>query len=62
MGNLSIWIFFNKSYSNQEIYILLARLISNSAPAIDIKTGAHAAINGFKIPFTPRELEKKDKI
>ena len=53
--------FFNKSYSNQEIYILLARLISNSAPEIDIKTGAQAATKGFKIPFTPRELEKKDK-
>ena len=43
-------------------YILLALLISNKATAIDIKTGVQAAIKGFKIPFTPRELEKKDKI
>ena len=45
-----------------KIYILLARLISNNPTVIDIKTGAHAATKGFIIPFTPRELEKKDKI
>ena len=44
------------------VYILLAFLTSNNAPAIDKKTGDHAAKKGFKIPFTPRELEKKDKI
>ena len=28
---------------------------------IDINTGIHAANIGFKIPLTPKELEKKDK-
>ena len=36
--------------------------MSHNANEIEIKTGAQAEINGFKIPFTPRELEKKDKI
>ena len=44
-----------------EVYILLACLTSNNATVIDRKTGAHAAIKGFNMPFTPRELEKKDK-
>ncbi len=54
---LSWWILFNL-----KDYILLARLTSNNANVMDIKTGAHAAKKGFKIPFTPRELAKKDKI
>ena len=45
-----------------KIYILLACLTSNNATVIDKKTGDHAAKKGLKIPFTPRELEKKDKI
>ena len=40
---------------------MLALLISNNATEIDRKTGAHADKKGFMIPFTPRELEKKDK-
>ena len=45
-----------------KIYILLALLINNSATVIDIKTGDQAAMKGVKVPFTPSELEKKDKI
>ena len=29
---------------------------------IDVKTGVQAAMKGVKIPLTPNELEKKDKI
>ena len=47
--------------SKLKIYTLLARLTSNNATVIDRNTGVHAAIKGFKIPLTPRELEKKDK-
>ena len=45
-----------------KIYILLALLISNIATVIDIITGDQAAMKGVKVPFTPSELEKKDKI
>ena len=54
----SIWLTFFKL----KIYILLALLISKSATMIDIKTGVQAAMKGVKIPLTPKELEKKDKI
>ena len=40
--------------------MLLAFLSKNKEKDIEIKTGAHAAMKGFKIPFTPSELEKKD--
>ena len=42
--------------------MLLAFLSKNKEKDIEIKTGAHAAKIGFSTPFTPRELEKKDKI
>ena len=42
-------------------YILESYKSPYNATVIDRKTGAHAATKGFKIPFTPRELEKKDK-
>ena len=45
-----------------KLYILLALLTSNNATVIDIKTGDQAAMKGVKVPFTPSELEKKDKI
>ena len=48
--------------SKLKIYILLALLISSSATVIDIKTGDQAAMKGVKVPLTPSELEKKDKI
>ena len=54
----SIWL----TPSKLKIYILLALLISKSATMIDIKTGVQAAMKGVKIPLTPNELEKKDKI
>ena len=64
--NLLIWIFKIISIKlirlKSENYILLARLISSNATIIDIKTGAQAATKGFKVPLTPSELEKKDKI
>ena len=41
---------------------MLALFSRNIEKDIDIKTGAHAAKIGFKTPFTPSELEKKDKI
>ncbi len=60
-------MFFQKllvhlQYANQfKCHILVARLSKNNDINMDIKTGDHAAITGFKIPFTPSELEKKDK-
>ena len=53
---------FQQIISKFKFYILLALLIKNNATEIDIKTGAQAAMKGFKTPLTPRELEKKDKI
>ena len=53
---------FNLSFLNLKIYILLARWINNKATTIEIKTGAQAAVKGFKTPLTPSELEKKDKM
>ena len=50
------------TFSQLKIHILLAFLISSIATVIDIKTGDQAAIKGVKVPFTPNELEKKDKI
>ena len=48
-------------YANKfKYHILFARLIKNNDIDMDSKTGAHAAITGVKMPFTPRELENKD--
>ena len=48
-------------YAKQfKYHILFARLIKNNDIDMESNTGAHAAMTGVKMPFTPSELEKKD--
>ena len=47
---------------NLSSYFNLPALLNNHIPIqIEQNTGNQAAINGFRIPLTPKELEKKDK-